>query len=432
MSTSQQNGLRVVSKKELEQHNSPSDCWIAIKDKVYDVTNFIDQHPGRDILVQGAGMDCTVTFVSTHQPWLLESFDEKPSKYNIKIVGRWEEARMPTIDQDYLDLHQRVFQMLGRNTKSVYDVLGLAILTVLFWGSYYLMMTTSYRIAWACFNGLIAITIGFVVMHQFNHGAFPRNIIIHKWAQFVSDTIGGVNSIGYRYLHSLLHHVDTHGEGDMDVENTPFLRQKDLQDWHIWYYLQPYYGFLLYGMASFLLEVKLTFQAIFMIPRTTQQLWELLFCKAIYWYCFIVLPWQHGFFFETFIPRGIVASMVYMAVITTNHQHPYTLTGHKTSWLRHQLAVTTDVSPSSMWLHYLTGGITLHIAHHLFPSIATEHLPKVRALLENFCRERGLMMQDAHANLMDALVSHHSYLKHMADPTPSPKARERPLPKKAA
>lgn len=36
----------IISLSELQQHNSVSDCWVIYKNKVYDVTAFIPNHPG--------------------------------------------------------------------------------------------------------------------------------------------------------------------------------------------------------------------------------------------------------------------------------------------------------------------------------------------------------------------------------------------------
>lgn len=45
-------------------HTTPSDCWMAIHDKVYNMTAFIldKKHPAGDIIVQGCGKDATALF----------------------------------------------------------------------------------------------------------------------------------------------------------------------------------------------------------------------------------------------------------------------------------------------------------------------------------------------------------------------------------
>ena len=35
-----------LSFDDLKGHNDNDDCWIAVHSKVYDVTNFLDAHPG--------------------------------------------------------------------------------------------------------------------------------------------------------------------------------------------------------------------------------------------------------------------------------------------------------------------------------------------------------------------------------------------------
>lgn len=37
---------RRVSLDDLKQHNTASDCWIAVHSKVWDITQFINEHPG--------------------------------------------------------------------------------------------------------------------------------------------------------------------------------------------------------------------------------------------------------------------------------------------------------------------------------------------------------------------------------------------------
>ena len=35
-----------VTLAELEKHNTETDCWVAVHKKVWDVTDFLDEHPG--------------------------------------------------------------------------------------------------------------------------------------------------------------------------------------------------------------------------------------------------------------------------------------------------------------------------------------------------------------------------------------------------
>jgi cytochrome b involved in lipid metabolism len=47
---------------EVALHNTPTDCWMAIDGKVYDVSNYALKHPGGDTVYQGCGQDATKLF----------------------------------------------------------------------------------------------------------------------------------------------------------------------------------------------------------------------------------------------------------------------------------------------------------------------------------------------------------------------------------
>ncbi|KAJ4390013.1 hypothetical protein N0V93_007486 [Gnomoniopsis smithogilvyi] len=57
----------MLSGSEIAQHRSADSCWLVIHGKVYDVTTFLDKHPGgRAILLKQAGADATKEFDKIH------------------------------------------------------------------------------------------------------------------------------------------------------------------------------------------------------------------------------------------------------------------------------------------------------------------------------------------------------------------------------
>lgn len=58
--------LRPISMKEVEQHNTKDSLWTVLDGKVYDLTSYLDYHPGGERkLMMGAGSDCTSLFCKT-------------------------------------------------------------------------------------------------------------------------------------------------------------------------------------------------------------------------------------------------------------------------------------------------------------------------------------------------------------------------------
>lgn len=61
---------RRISLEELAKHNTVDDCWLAIYDKVYNVTPYMKYHPGGvEELMRGAGKVSTDLFNQVH-PWV--------------------------------------------------------------------------------------------------------------------------------------------------------------------------------------------------------------------------------------------------------------------------------------------------------------------------------------------------------------------------
>nr|GMD79074.1 probable pectinesterase 29 [Ipomoea batatas] len=53
----------LVSCNEVSLHNTPKDCWVIINAKAYNVTNFLNEHPGgEDVLLAAAGKDASEEF----------------------------------------------------------------------------------------------------------------------------------------------------------------------------------------------------------------------------------------------------------------------------------------------------------------------------------------------------------------------------------
>ncbi|KAG2308880.1 hypothetical protein Bca4012_082149 [Brassica carinata] len=54
---------KIFTLSEVSEHNHAHDCWIVINAKVYNVTKFLEDHPGGDeVLLSSTGKDATDDF----------------------------------------------------------------------------------------------------------------------------------------------------------------------------------------------------------------------------------------------------------------------------------------------------------------------------------------------------------------------------------
>jgi len=60
-------GVIKLTNSEIKKHNSRDDCWSIVNGKVYNLTSFVQQHPGGiDLISSICGIDGTAAFSSQH------------------------------------------------------------------------------------------------------------------------------------------------------------------------------------------------------------------------------------------------------------------------------------------------------------------------------------------------------------------------------
>merc|ERR1712241_1621506 len=64
-----------VTEAEVAKHSSDSDCWCIVGDEVYDVTNFLAEHPGgKKAIMLFAGKDTTEEFDMLHDRKVIKKY----------------------------------------------------------------------------------------------------------------------------------------------------------------------------------------------------------------------------------------------------------------------------------------------------------------------------------------------------------------------
>jgi predicted heme/steroid binding protein len=90
--------MKHFSVEEVSSHNTPTDAWIIIDNKVFDITKFASLHPGgKTVLLNEAGKDSTKEFLMFHKISVLEKYIPKLC---IGYIQK-EEKKQKTQDSKY-------------------------------------------------------------------------------------------------------------------------------------------------------------------------------------------------------------------------------------------------------------------------------------------------------------------------------------------
>ncbi|TKA49377.1 hypothetical protein B0A54_00043 [Friedmanniomyces endolithicus] len=66
-----------LSRQDVSRHNSEDDLWVIVDHKVYDLSDFVDAHPGGSVvLTQVAGQDATQAFYNLHRHEILQQYSK--------------------------------------------------------------------------------------------------------------------------------------------------------------------------------------------------------------------------------------------------------------------------------------------------------------------------------------------------------------------
>eukprot|EP00250_Pteridium_aquilinum_P034909 c8301_g1_i1 orf=348-746(-) len=120
---------KILSFSLLAEHSTCEDCWLLIGGKVYDVTKFLEEHPGGDdVLLSATGKDATDDFEDvghskTARDMLTDYYIGDIDPLSIPKQKAYKPPKQPVYNQDkssefYLKLLQFVVPL---------SILGLAV-----------------------------------------------------------------------------------------------------------------------------------------------------------------------------------------------------------------------------------------------------------------------------------------------------------------
>ncbi len=398
-----------------------------IHGKIYDLTNFLDLHPGgKNILkICEGNEDLTATFESYHAMCDMNKINKLMKKYEI---GECEESKVLFKNDGFYKTLQRRVKLLfpNNNYKSnfwwiikVFPQISLFFLYFIA-AFYYHSYNIIYRILFASCAGHMIIQYGFCVMHDASHYAISDNIKVNE---FLSDTWNSLafwDSKLWLKHHVFRHHAFT-GNKDLDpdiVHFKPFIRKSEKED------INKYNKYFKLCPKFFSIIITCIFPGMFFsqgimynfIWLKKKYLWKMTlpdFYKISYLDLLIksaiIFSFFYGQSFLVFFSYIVSANTTYFACIMPDHDTFETYKNkieskEKIDWGELQVRHSANFSTKNPLICIYFGGINYQIEHHLFPTICHIHFSKIQPIVKRTCKEFNIPYVN-HNSVLDAVNS---------------------------
>lgn len=425
--------------QELSLLNQRHNAHVAYRGKVYDISSFIDKHPGgADQLLYGAGKDVTHIFDSYHPSKACKVLDQ----YLVGELSTNEFEVLETGGEFYSALKEKVSTYFKTNNIDAkwdpWMFLRCIVFYLLALTCWYLMITFhSWRLLapalallWGFFSAMVAIAIN----HDAGHFAITHKPWVWKWVAAVAECLIGTSTHIWIYQHTFGHHTYPNVDGaDPDVlvhrDKPDIWRINQTQERRARYGYQHLYMPFLYCFLGIKMRLQ-DFHSLWLAvkgtvrvnPLTSSQLAVFLVSKAAHCVLRFVVP-------SLYVPIGslLFLNLVYdvmygfwLGIVTQlNHINGRVLgpssgrlEGAPRRWAEVQVATAQDYATDSWFWTVFTGSLNHQVSHHLFPGVIQSHYPKITPIVRQTCAEYGVNYLCV-PTTWDAICSHLGHLKRM-------------------
>ena len=405
-----------------------------IHGKCYDLTNFLDKHPGgKTILSACKGEeDVTAAFESNHAMCNMEKIHNIMKNYEIAGGGTGECEPSDFVfrpDGFYDKTKREVEEYFKQNGYSHHSNWGWAVKAVLqtavwglsFWGAFWSNKNDYYfvQLLSAILSGNVFIQWGFTVMHDASHSAISKD---HRTNKVLANVWNGMALWDYKLWalhHVYRHHSFTGSKKDPGtVHFKPFVRKSfneakgnyldnTLSERFILIVLcllpgmwsGQVFSYLSWRFRGAIWRTGIKNNNTIRVPDVTSLLLN----------AFVIFSWIHSGNVAAICGYIFACNVSYMVGILPDHNtfetHKNTHHDYKAEdWGELQVRNSGNFSTENLWFTHLFGGINYQIEHHLFPTICHVHYPKISKIVQANCAEYNIPYVN-HTSIFSAVRS---------------------------
>lgn len=371
--------------------------------KSYDLTDFINEHPGGSFILESTKNhpDITPLFESYHAFHRdIDNIKKRLEKYEIKkdITTKVHDY---TSYRELTNLVKEKFP--DRNSikiNSVGIIKNMFLTTVYTYLMYFLLVTNLnlyLKLQVSFIMGIFdSSLLSFNITHDGSHYAISTNPLINNYLCKIASSFHLWNHKVWNQHHVIQHHSVTGLEDDPDKELYNF-KYKFLSFFAMMIFPGQDFGQMLFYIANIYKTVyKTNYDSLDILIMSL---------KIYFFYCIGI--WSTLSFL-------ISTNICYFTNVFPNHSLYETKITNKyegDDWLRLQIHNSGNfVNNNKIWT-MMFGGINYQIEHHLFPSISSIHLPKISFIVRKYCEEHNIPYVNKET-LYDTFYSFWKYLIH--------------------
>eukprot|EP00898_Chlorokybus_atmophyticus_P000597 jgi/Chlat1/1538/Chrsp122S00078 len=405
--------LAAVTAKELASHHTPDDCWIAIKNKVYDITGWGSQHPGGNVVYAYGGQDATDVFSTFHAAITWQQL----SRF---CIGQLQvDTPTPALLEDYRRLRAK-FQADGLFTSNkyyyVFKVLcNLGILYAAFGALRAAAHSALFLILSAALLSICWQQCGWLAHDFLHHQVFRHRALNNLAGLLIGNLWQGLSVTWWKTKHNTHHAVPNECDHafapiDPDIDTLPLLawskemllpvsnpihriliRHQQLLVWPLLCIART-----VWLIKSILFVIK-PVNAKYATSLTPLQAMLELSCLGLHWSWYLWAAFSH---------LGLIRGALYVAltqlasgfllsfVFVQSHNGMEVYNDRHKDFVSKQVVSTRDIQ-SSLLNDWFTGGLNRQIEHHLFPTMPRHNLGCIAPAVKALCERHGLVYEDA-------------------------------------
>ncbi|XP_061366849.1 acyl-lipid (9-3)-desaturase-like [Gastrolobium bilobum] len=397
---------KYISLEELKEHNKRGDIWISIHGKIYDVSNWLNKHPGGELpLLSLAGQDVTDAYVAFHPKAAWKHLDAFFTGCYLKDYAVSEVSR------DYRKLLSELSRMGLFEEKGHGVLFSLLFILVLFCVCVYgVLCSGSAWVHLGCggLMGFLWIQSGWIG-HDSGHYQIMMNRGSNRFVQILSGNCLAGISIGWWKWNHNAHHIACNSlDFDPDLQHLPFFvvssrlfgsitscfydRKMNFDSFAR--FLVSYQHWTFYPVMCFA-RINLFAQSFMLllskrkVPNRGVELLGLLVFWI--WYPLLVscLPnWGERILF---VVSSFSVTGIQHVQFCLNHFSSNVYVGPPTAsaWFEKQTKGTLGIKCSA-WMDWFHGGLQFQVEHHLFPRLPRCNLRKIAPLVRDLCKKHDL------------------------------------------